>query len=126
MKTVIFLAVLLGAVCITCTAATPYSSNQQSEDKLLNALKQLSAAEVQSPQDSLVEEQEEEDDTALAQLYLHLLENEVQKQNMSDEDRAEMESIFSKLKQKFRNFRNKIVKGYRRFKQKVKKFFHRG
>ena len=126
MKTVIFLAVLLGAMCITCTAATPYSSNQQSEDKLLNALKQLSAAEVQSPQDSLVEEQEEEDDTALAQLYLHLLENEVQKQNMSDEDRAEMESIFSKLKQKVRNFRNKIVKGYRRFKQKVKKFFHRG
>lgn len=91
MKTVILLAVL-GAVCITYAAATPYSSNQQFEDKLLSVLKQLRAAEVQSPQDSLIEEQED-DDTALAQHYLHLLENEVQKQDMSDEDRAEIQSI---------------------------------
>ena len=113
MKTLVLLAVL-GVVCITYSAATPYSSNQ--ENRLLSSLQQLSS------HDSVIEEQEDDDDTALAQLYLHLLENEVQKQDMSDEDRAEMESIFSKLKQKFTNFGNKIAGGFR----KVKNFFHRG
>ena len=113
MKTFILVAVFLGALCISYSAATPSSSNR--EDKLLKVLQQLNVAEVQSPQDSLVEEQ---DKTALAQLFLRLLENEVQKQDMSD---AEIESIFSRLKQKFANFRNKVKGAFK----KVKNFFHR-
>ena len=115
MKTLVLLAVLIGVVCITYSTATPYASNQ--EKKLISSLvQQLSS------QESVVEKQEDDDNIALAQVYIHLLENEVQKQDMSDEDRAEMESFFSKLRNKFKNFRNKIAGGFR----KVKKFFHRG
>ena len=113
MKTLVLLAVL-GVVCITYSAATPYSYNQ--ENRLLSSLQRLSS------RDSVVEEQENDDDTALAQIYLRLLENEVQKQDMSNEDRAEMESIFSNLKQKFKNFGNKVAGGFR----KIKSFFHKG
>lgn len=115
MKTLVLLAVLIGVVCITYSTATPYSSNQ--EKKLISSLvQQLSS------RDSVVEKQEDDDNIALAQVYLRLLENEVQKQDMSDEDRAEMESIFSKWGKKFKNFRNKIAGGFRKFKN----FFHRG
>ena len=115
MKTLVLLAVLIGVVCITYSTATPYSSNQ--EKKLISSLvQQLSSRE------SVVEKQEDDDNIALAQVYLRLLENEVQKQDMSDEDRAEMESISSKLRNKFKNFRNKIAGGFRKFKN----FFHRG
>lgn len=113
MKTLVLLAVL-GVVCITYSAATPYSSNQ--ENRLLSSLQQFSS------QDLVAEEQEDNDDTVLAQLYLQLLENEVQKQDMSNKDRAEIESIFSNLKQKFANLGNKIAGGFR----KIKDFFHRG
>lgn len=115
MKTMVLLAVLLGVVCISYSTASPYSSNQ--EKRLISSLvQQLSS------QDLVVEEQEDNDDTALAQFYLNLLENEVQKQDMSDEDRAEMENFFSRIKQKFRNLRSRIVKGF----GKVKNFFHGG
>ena len=115
MKTLVLLAVLLGVVCISYSTASPYSSNQ--EKRLISSLvQQLSS------QDLVVEEQEDNDDTALAQFYLNLLENEVQKQDMSDEDRAEMENIFTRIRRGFANFRNKIRRGF----QKVKNFFHRG
>ena len=113
MKTLILVAVFLGALCISYSAAIPSFSDRQS--KLLKVLQQLNVAEIQSPQDFLVEEQE--DKTALAQLFLRLLENEVQKQDMSD---AEMESIFSGLKEKFSNLGNKIKGAF----NKVKNFFH--
>lgn len=118
MKTLVLLAVLLGVVCITYSAATPYSSNLVQENKRMirSLMQQLSS------RDSLVEEQEDDDDTALAQFYLRLLENQVQKQDMNDEDRAEMESIFSNLKKKFSNFGKKVAGGFR----KVKNFFRRG
>jgi hypothetical protein len=121
MKALVLLAVLIGVLCITYSAATPYASNQ--EDQLISSL-----AQQLSSQDSAVNVQEQDDDnddTALAQVYLHLLENEVQKQDMSDDDRAEMESIFSKLKRKFTNFRNKIKGGFRNIKNKIKGGFRK-
>lgn len=115
MKALVLLAVLIGVVCVTYSTATPYTSNQ--EKKFISSLvQQLSS------QDSVVEKQEEDDNVPLAQVYIHLLENEVQKQDMSDEDRAKMESFFSKLKQKFSNFGKKVAGGFRKFKN----FFHHG
>ena len=111
MKTFIFLAVLLGALSIAAA-----STNRR--DKLLNALQQLKLAEAQSMRDSLVEKQDYRD--VLAQAFISKLENEVQKQDMDDEERAEMESLISRIKQKFSNLRNK----FRAFGGKVKRFFH--
>ena len=114
MKTPVLLAFLLGVVCISYSAASPYSSNQ--EKRLISSLvQQLSS------QDLVVKEQEDNDDTALAQFYLNLLENEVQKQDMSNEDRAEMENIFAGIRRKFANFGNKLRRGFRKFKN----FFRR-
>lgn len=113
------LAILLGALCIThSTAAT--SSSFSRDDRLLRVLQQLSVTEAQS---LLVEEQE--DRTALAQLFLHmgLLENEVQKQDRNDREKAEMEAILSRARNLFARLGHTVGKGFNRFGQAVKDIF---
>ena len=114
------LAILLGALCITHSTAVTSSSFSR-DDRHLRVLQQLSVAEAQS---LLVEEQE--DRTALAQLFLHmgLLENEVQKQDMNDGEKAEMEAILSRLRKFFTHLGHTIGKGFKRFGQTVKEFFN--
>ena len=127
MKLLLLLQLLavLGALCITCsTAATLTSPSFSHDDKPLKVLQQLlmSMAEAQS---LLVQEQE--DGAALAKLFLHLLENKVQKQDINDE-KAEMEAIklLSQLRKFFARLGHTIGKGFKRFGQTVKDFFHNG
>lgn len=95
------------------------SSSSDRETKLLKAIKMLGQVKAQTPKDAVVEEQD--DRAALAQLYVRLLENEVEKQDFSDEDRAEIESLLSRMRQKFAALGRRIKGGFR----KVKNFFRR-
>lgn len=61
---------------------------------------------------------------ALTQLYLRLLEKEVQRQDFTDEDKAKIESIFDNIRNAFTNFGDKIKSGFTSFGEKVKNFFH--
>ena len=108
MKTLILCAVLFVSLCVTFAAA---SSSSKKENELRVA------------RSAVVERQ---DETALAQLYFRLLENEVKQQDFSDEDRAKIESILSKMRNFFHGLGHKIRRGFSSFGSKVKKAFHRG
>ena len=115
---VVFVAVLIGALC-TYSTARPSSNRNAEIEKLLSQMAMVKAQNLMS-QDMMFEPP----DDALAQLYLSLLKKEVQRQGFSEEDRAKIESIFDSIKNTFTNFGKKIKNGFTSFGEKVKNFFH--
>ena len=115
MKSFVFFAVLLGALCITYSTASPSFSRDSELQMILNQLN-----EAKAERDAFVEAQDAKDQAALAQIFVHLLENEVQNQSYSDEKKAEIESW---LLNKFRALGRKIKGGFKKFGQKVKNAF---
>ena len=61
---------------------------------------------------------------ALAQLLVRLLENRVSKQDMSDEDKVEIQTLLSKVKKILSDFGNKVKGGLNTVGEKVKNFFN--
>ena len=113
MKSFLFFAVLLGALCISYSAPS-YSSDQEVElQAVFNQLLERES-KAQEVLNNAIETQD--DKTALAQLYFRLLENEVQKQGLSDEDMAEMQSILDKL----RAFGRKVKNAFNKLGKKIK------
>ena len=89
--------------------------------KLLKLL--ISKVKAQASQGNIAEAQN--DKIALAQLYIHLLENKVQEQDyVSDEDKAEIQSLISGIKDAFSTFGNKLKGGFNTFGSKVKDLFN--
>lgn len=90
---------------------------------LRTVLKQLlDKAKAQKSQGTTVEVQD--DKIALAQLYIHLLESQVQKQDyMNDEDKAKIQSLISGIKDAFSAFGKKLKGGFKTFGSKVRNLF---
>ena len=99
MKSFVFFAVLLGALCITYSTASPSFSRDSELQMILNQLNEAKAEwdAFVDAQDALVEAQDARDQAALAQIFVRLLKNEVQNQSYSDGKRAEIESLFHRL-----------------------------
>ena len=107
MKLFAFLVITFCVLCVTCAIA---SSSLKRENRLRTA------------RSTSVERQDEDDRLALAQLHLRLM-NEAKKQDFSDKDKAEIESILSSIKDRFVNLGDKIKNGLTSFGSKVKNFF---
>lgn len=141
MKTalLIFAASLL--VGVLCVSARP--SHYKAEAQLVNRLlKQLARAKVDKTALAQLDgdeetdmmlnllskakaQSEQKDKTASALNYVHKLEREVQMQDFDDEERAEVESLLSTLKDKFLNIGSKVKSGFKKFGSKVRNFFHK-
>ena len=107
MKSFVFFAVLLGALCITYSTASPSFSRDSELQMILNQLN-----EAKAERDAFVEAQDARDQAALAQIFVRLLKNEVQNQSYSDGKKAEIESLLHRLgrwlKKRFEDLGKKI------------------
>ena len=110
MKSIVLFAVVIGTLCVTCAVASPFKKESG----------------LRTARSAIVNQQEESVKSALVQLYLRMLENEVKEQDYSDEDRAKIESIFSKMKNFFHNLGDKVKNSFSKFGEKVKNAFRRG
>lgn len=111
MKPSVLLAVLFGVLCVTYAVS---SSSSKKETRIRTA------------RNIAAERQNDEVKGALAQLYRRLMENEIKQQDFSDADRAEIESIASKIRNLFHGLGNKIKSGFTKLGGKIKKAFHKG
>lgn len=99
-------------------AALAQRSSLDQVAKLRMVLKQLlHQAKAQTSRGTILEAQD--DKTALAQLYVHLLESQIQKQ----EDKAEIQSLTSDIRDTFSTLENKLKGGFKTFESKVKDLF---
>ena len=137
---ILFLVVLFEMLCVVSTSMQLSSSEQKAvaqvvktllkegevQDKVLQSQHASSnrAAKLRSFLNKAHAQTSQDTRAVVAQVFVRLLEGKVQKQDLSDEERARMASLISKIKQKFSSFGNRLKSGFKTFESKVKHFFH--
>ena len=139
MRICLFAVISLEVLCVVC-ASTHLSRDQKAVAQAVSAL----LKEAKAQDDVVLTQRSSSDDSAklrallnrahtqtsqdaraaLAQVFVRFLEGKVRKQDLSDEDRAKMASLLSKIKQKFSTLGSKLKNGFKTFQSKVKNAFH--
>ena len=95
----------------------------EQEAELQTVLNEIREAKAQAAWDTFAETAQNK--TALAQLYARLLEKQIQMQDFSDEEKVEMQSILSTIKEKLAGLGSTLKGGFNKLKNKVKNFIEK-
>ena len=116
MKVATILAILCAIFGLLCVAQAAPSKEKRSLASMKDLIREIKA------ESNSAEAQDDDDDKAIAQLFLKVLEKEAKAERYRDSNKlAQTDSVFDRI----RNFFHRVKTRFHNFGRKVKNFFHR-